>query len=501
MDSGTRAAALLTTALITVTVAAVPGQATSGRGGSEATAVNRPVRDNMFPGKGDTVVDALHYDLHLRWHRATRTLVASEVLRFRAARSARRFNLDLASTLRVTRVSLDGRSVRVSRRGDHKIVFHRAVHRGSRHTLRLSYRGRPVPTWLRSTRVGGERMPLGWMTNDRGEAYTAQDEPFGAFTWYAVNDQPSDKALYDFHIVAPKHWVGVANGVLLSRTKRHSRTVTHWHLSTPASSYLTTVGIGPYKETVDRRVKGLPITYWTPRSEPWTLRKVRYAAKAVTWLQRRVGRFPFPSLGILVAPEGGMETQTMITLGRDKYTLSKDTIVHEIAHQWFGDEVSPLRWHDGWLNEGWATYLAEATWSSHGSKRLLKYTLRFWDMLAPILRRVGGPPARPHKYSAFDSNIYYIPALMWDLVRRKVGDRVFWRTAAAWPRAHRFGSANYASAVRWWSRRTGHDLEPLFHRWLLGRKQPHWSPHPGSQRLGTRADARLAMPRLPDGPK
>ena len=90
----------------------------------------------------------------------------------------------------------------------------------------------------------------------------------------------------------------------------------------------------------------------------------------------------------------------MVTLGRDKYTLSKDTIVHEIAHQWFGDEVSPERWHDGWLNEGWATYLAEATWSSHGSKRLLKYILTYWDMLAPDFRRVGGPPARPMAASA-----------------------------------------------------------------------------------------------------
>lgn len=501
MNSGTRAAALLTTALVTVTVATVPGEATSGRGGSYRTAINHPVRDNMFPGKGDTVVDALHYGLHLRWHRVSRKLVASEALRFRAARNARQFNLDLSSALRVTKVSLDGRSVRISRNGDHKLVVHRAVHRGSRHTLRLAYRGKPVTAWLRSTRVGDASMPLGWMSNGRGEAYTAQDEPYGAYTWYAVNDQPSDKALYDFHIVAPKGWVGVANGLLESRTKRHGRTVTHWHLSTPASSYLTTIGIGPYKETVDHRVKGLPITYWTPRDKPWTLAKVRYAAKAVKWLQHKVGRFPFPTLGILVAPAGGMETQTMITLGRDKYTLSKDTIVHEIAHQWFGDEVSPLRWHDGWLNEGWATYLAEATWSSHGSKKMLKDTLDDWNLWAPIYRERGGPPARPHKDSAFDGNIYYIPAMMWDLVRRKVGDRRFWRLAAAWPREHRFGNANYASAVRWWSRKSGHNLRPLFHRWLLGRKQPVWSPGGGAQRVSPGSGARVAMPRLPDGPK
>ncbi|HEX7740247.1 MAG TPA: M1 family metallopeptidase [Marmoricola sp.] len=475
MHSGFRTSITVAAAgLLATTVATLPSDASTT--GPYATAISHPVRDDMFPAYGNTTVDALHYALSLRWHRATRELTGIETLRFRAAHSAAHFSLDLSSRLHTADVRLDGRPVRVSRPDHHTIDFHHGVVAGNRYTLHLRYHGEPRPVGLRSTRVGGDKMPLGWSSNARGEGYTAQDEPFGAFTWYAVNDQPSDKALYDFRITAPKHWVGVANGRLRSRTKKHGLTRTHWQLTTPASSYLTTVGIGPYKETVDRRVPGLPITYWTPRDQPWTLKKVRYAATAVKWLENKLGRFPFPTLGILVAPQGGMETQTMITLGRNEGDLAKDTIVHEIAHHWFGDEVTPERWHDGWLNEGWATYLAEAVWASHGSASRLNTILTNWSFSAPDWRGRAGPPARPFKHSAFDGNIYYIPALMWDLVRQQVGTAKFWKIAAAWPREHRFGNADYAENLRWWDAQTGLDLEPLFKRWLLDKAEPEWPP-------------------------
>jgi len=489
MNAGMRAVVTaLTAGLVAVTVAVLPGSATDAA--DYSTAVNTPVRDDMYPAYGSTVVDALHYGLDLRWQPQTRVLTGKEALTFRAARSAPSFSLDLAGRLHASDVLLDGHRVQVSHTG-HKLQIHHAVTAGSRHVLRLRYRGVPHQVLLDTTRSGV--MPLGWMTTSSGEAYALQ-EPFGAFTWYAVNDQPSDKAMYDFRIAAPQKWVGVANGTLLSRTVRNGQTITRWHLGVPASSYLTTIGIGPYKQTIDHTIAGLPITYWTPRSSPWTLARLRYTPTAVKWLEKRLGAYPFPSLGILVAPEGGMETETMVTMGRDSYTLSRDVIVHELAHQWFGDEVSPKRWSDGWLNEGWATYMAEATWSAHGSASALDSILTDWNDNAARLRRRGGPPAHPHTSSAFDGNIYYIPALMWDLVRQQVGDATFWKLAAAWPREHRFGSADYDTAVRWWSDKTGIDLVPLFHSWLLAKEQPSWSPAtppPAGRRVASALSSRL----------
>jgi aminopeptidase N len=300
-------------------------------------------------------------------------------------------------------------------------------------------------------------------------------EPYGAYSWYAANDQPSDKAEYDVTIRAPKDMVGISNGVLRSRRIAGDTAVTRWRLSAPASSYLVTIAIGHYTRTLDTGPHGLPITYWTPTGRPGVLRKVEYAPKAVAYLEGLVGRYPFDSLGVLVVPgDSGMETQTMITLGDNRFTLAKDTLVHEIAHQWYGDAVTPNDWSDLWMNEGMATYLAEANWTgSHGPESRTAI-LRRWSTFVGGMRATYGPPAHYADQSFGQGNVYYIPALMWDTIRQRLGDATFWRIAARWPHAHLYTNQSRDSLAAWWSKQAGQDLRPLFHRWLLGSAEPPW---------------------------
>ena len=300
-------------------------------------------------------------------------------------------------------------------------------------------------------------------------------EPFGGYSWYAVNDQPSDKAMYDLTIHAPKDMVGVANGVLRSRRTSGGHTVTRWRLTSPAASYLVTVAIGRYTETKDVGPHGLPISYWTPSDRPGLVSGLRYTPKAIAYLEAKVGRYPFPTLGVLVVPSNSaMETQSMVTLGMQSYNLSRDVLVHELAHQWYGDEVTPDDWSDLWMNEGMATYLAEANWTADHGPQIRPTILREWSFMAPGLRRQYGPPADYHPGSFAEGNAYYIPALMWDTVRQRLGDARFWRLAAAWPRTHRFTSQDRGTLAAWWSKRSGQYLTPLFHQWLLDADQPTW---------------------------
>ena len=269
--------------------------------------------------------------------------------------------------------------------------------------------------------------------------------------------------------------VGVANGELTSRTRSAGHTVTTWRMPEPAASYLVTIAIGHYTETKDTGPHGLPITYWTPSNRPGLIRGLRYTPAAVAYLEGKVGRYPFPTLGVLLVPSNSaMETQSMVTLGESRYTLSRDVLVHEIAHQWYGDEVTPNDWSDLWMNEGMATYLAEGNWTADHQAGSRASILRTWDRTAGGLRAQYGPPADYAPASFAEGNAYYIPGLMWDTIRQRLGDRTFWRLAAAWPRAHRFTSQDRATLAAWWSRRSGQDLRPLFDRWLLGRAEPTW---------------------------
>ena len=86
---------------------------------------------------------------------------------------------------------------------------------------------------------------------------------------------------------------------------------------------------------------------------PRRLANLRVAPDALTWLEKRLGPYPFSTLGFVVVDgDSGMETQTMITLGNDAYTTSERVVVHEIAHHWYGNQVGPADWSEVWMNEG-----------------------------------------------------------------------------------------------------------------------------------------------------
>jgi aminopeptidase N len=434
-------------------------------------AISRPREDSVYPSVGDPGVDALHYGLDLSWDDRAMRLTATETVLFRATRTADHVQLDLARQLLVRHVWLDGKVV--SFRHDAKdLVIAAPVQADSRHVLQVTYAGVPEPVTAPTDRP--DFSTTGWTVAGDGTVWTMQ-EPYGAYSWYAVNDQPSDKAFYDVTIHAPPGKVGVSNGELLSRRAVDGRTVTRWHLPEPAASYLITIAIGKFTQTSDTGPHGLPMSYWTPTDQPAILRQVRYAPKAVAYLERLVGRYPFPSLGVLVVPAmSAMETQSMVTLGTNRYTLTRDVIVHEIAHQWYGDTVTCADWSDLWMNEGMATYLAEVNWTSDHRGKSRAEILRGFSTYAGPLRAQYGPPTDYRPGTFGEGNAYYIPALMWDTIRQRVGDDEFWSLATRWLRTHRVTSQDRDTLAAWWSKASGQDLTPVFHAWLEGPGEPTW---------------------------
>ncbi|HEX5862258.1 MAG TPA: M1 family metallopeptidase [Nocardioides sp.] len=431
-------------------------------------ALSQPVKDRVYPEVGAPGVDALHYQLDLTWDASSETLTGTETLTFRATRDDGSFELDFGKSLTATAVRLDGERAEFRQRGK-DLVVGSPVRRDERYTLEVRYRGTPKPVAAPTTR--DDFSTIGWQITDTGETWTMQ-EPFGAYSWYAVNDHPSDKALYDFTLTTRSPWVGVANGELRSRTETDGNTVTEWHLDEPAASYLVTTAFGNFKMTRDRSDSGVPLTYWTPRGDADAVRSMQVAGEELDWIEEKLGPYPFSTLGLVVVDsESGMETQTMITLGDTDYTLSPSVVVHEIVHHWYGDQVTPRDWRDVWMNEGMTMYL-QMLWDSQ------RYNIPLRDMLFdasaadPSMRSSAGPPANYDPATFGEGNIYYIPALMWDEIRRRVGDQRFWSLVKAWPRSHDNANAGYADITAWWSRKTGQNLRPLFDRWLLGQTSP-----------------------------
>lgn len=431
-------------------------------------AVSEPVEDRVYPSVGDPSVDALHYDLDLAWTPSSDTLTAVETLVFRATATGDHVQLDLGQALTVSSVTVDGADADFDHPGK-DLVVHLDTRADRRYTMVISYAGSPRPVSAPTTR--GDFSTLGWTTTTDHAAWTMQ-EPYGAYSWYAVNDQPADKALYSFTIAAPEPMMGVANGTLDSRDMQDGTSITRWHLDEPASSYLVTIAIGDFQETKDRSTSGVPITYWTPRGAAYTIKGLRSTAPAVDWVEGKLGPYPFSSLGILlVDSRSGMETQSMITLGRTDYTTAPQVLVHEIVHQWYGDEITPRDWRDVWMSEGMALYL-QGLWEAEHDHRSVESLMAEWGSIEPQMRRESGPPADYDPATFGEGNIYYGPALMWDELRKRLGDDEFWRLVREWPTVHEDGNAGYDDITSWWSQQTGRDLRPFFDAWLLGRKSP-----------------------------
>ena len=244
-----------------------------------------------------------------------------------------------------------------------------------RYTLVIVYGGTPQPVPAPTKRSDFDT--IGWTTTPDGEVWTMQ-EPYGAYSWYAVNDQPSDKALYSFTISAP--------APLGRRRQRRAGLAQHRGRRDHDPLGARRAGGVVPRHDRDRRPRrdegplgsGVPITYWTPRGRPGLVAKLREAPAGLAWLEERLGPFPFGSLGFLIVDsDSGMETQTMITLGDTTYATSPEVLVHEMAHQWYGDQVTPADWRDVWMNEGMAMYL-QGAWMAEAQGTTIESVMDQW---------------------------------------------------------------------------------------------------------------------------
>ena len=419
---------------------------------------SRPVADPLYPRHGNPGLDVLHYGLDLSW--ADRALSGTATLRIRPTADAGTIRLDF-KPYALDGVTVDGSAVQSVVEAE-KLIVPAVLERDKPVTLTVRYHGEPSTTPMPSHRNDTE--PLGLTVTDDGGAWTMQ-EPFGAFTWYPANDQPSDEALYDIAVTVPPGWTAIAGGTPAGQ----SGTTFRYRSTDPVAAYLQTLAIGRYRKVTGTGPHGLPLTYWyRPGVDEKLLPSLRKSPAYLSFLEQRFGPYPFPTGGIvLVDSASGMETQQMITMGGRISTVAnfEEDLLHEYAHQWFGDSVTPATWTDLWLNEGWAMY-AQYLYDQSVRKysdALLESYLRERDT---TLRARLGPPAHPRAANFAESNVYICPAAMLKELNDALGDRRFFALATAWVQTQRNTQQTRASFTAFVNRHTGQNFTGLLNAWL-----------------------------------
>ncbi|MFF1544956.1 M1 family metallopeptidase [Streptomyces sp. NPDC058291] len=422
--------------------------------------------DPYFPLAGNGGYHVSHYDLTLRYDPKSRHLDGTAVLTARATQRLSRFDLDFEG-LKITGLTVDHVKAEHRRDGQELVITpRRALRKGERFQVAVAYQGTPAPV------TDPDGSLDGWIPTDDG-AFVA-GEPQGAMTWFPADNHPLDKSSYDFTVTVPHGRTAVANGVLVGQRTAKGKTTFHWRQTEPMAAYLATATIGTFQVTQYTTRNGVRVyDAVDPREAAAAKPVLKKLPSVLDWESGLFGPYPYRAAGSIVdhAPNVGyaLETQT-----RPVYDSAPDlsTLVHESAHQWFGDSVSLTSWKDIWLNEGFATYAEWLYAEQHGGDSAQKA----FDAL--YARPAGDglwafPPGDPGSGAhIFGTPVYARGAMALHALRTAVGDRDFFRILRAWARLHRYGHGTTAQFERLAERQSGKKLDRLFMTWLYTRGKP-----------------------------
>ncbi|GAA4963275.1 M1 family metallopeptidase [Actinoplanes utahensis] len=460
-------AALAATAL-TIAGTGVAAQAAPAPGGPG-------VGDEYYPDYGNSGYDVSHYDIRLRYTPATDRLTGTTTILATAKQDLSRLNLDFL--LDVSSVRVNNRPATFTREGEHELVVTpaRPVPAGGALTIVVQYAGVP------STKVGAGY--TAWIRTPDGAL--AIGEPEIAWWWYPSNDHPSDKATFDVSVSVPDGLEAISNGVQPRPPVRETLGYTRWSWRSvkPQATYLTFLAVGQYDVTTDTSADGLPVYNAYSQLLPQDFRdaaqsSVERTAEVVEWGSTLFGPYPFEALGGVVTPPGtlgfALENQTRPTYSSAFFRRGSNTsvVVHEQAHQWFGDSVSVAEWKHIWLNEGFASY-AEWLWSEKNeegtAQEIFDYLYATYPDDAAIWTTA---PADPGVAELFGDAVYDRGAMTLHQLRLAVGDEDFFAIVRTWPTVNRYGDVTTDEFIALAEKISGENLDDLFQAWLYTPSKP-----------------------------
>ncbi len=426
------------------------------------------VGDPYFPGLGNGGFDVDHYTLDRTWLADQGELEGVVTIDATATQDLSRFNLDLAG-LDVRSVTVAGEEATATHKGRELTIDPaRDLADGADFTTVVTYSGTPVPI-----QEGTEIFDLGWHTDGR-EAFVVS-EPSGAQTFFPVSDHPTDKATYTIRVTAPEDQTVAANGLLVEQNDTgHGTRSWTYEEEEPMASYLVQVAIGDYELVDAGKVGDVTLRHaFHRKASDRASDAVKATADMITLLDDVYGSFPFDAYGVLVVDEAlgfALETQSLTIIGTDIASQGADAdqiLLHELAHQWVGDAVSPATWKDVWLNEGFATY-AEWLWLERTGQGSAAHTARRLSGTSGLDR----PPGDPGPQELFSNTVYVRGGMTLQALREDVGDDAFFEILRRWVDEHRGSTASTKDFISLAEEVSGHDLGPLFQRWLYDEGVP-----------------------------
>lgn len=459
----------------------------SGRAAFSAGALGRAAA-------GSARYDLLRYDLELAIDPATTSIEGrAELVLASVVPALSEVVLDLGEGLRVdsvtTRLNVEVAPelqwVRLAHEhaGDSLSVFLPvSLAAGDSVALRVHYGGHPPVV------DGDMGLIFGTHHQGAGPLVASNCEPAYSRYWRPCKDRPDDKSTARVAVTVPADLIAVSNGTLVEERDNPDGTRTFvWYERYPIAAYLLSVAISDYvllgEQCLTDMGTAVPLRHWVfAQDEADAAIEFAPTCDMVSFLEGTpaaplLGPYPF-------APEkyghaafdwgGAMEHQTVTSIGYSILTglgTAELIVLHELAHQWLGDAVTPAGWADIWLNEGFATY-CEALWREHTRGR--EGYLAYMDYARDGRDWAGRSPVYD-PYPVFPGAVIYDKgAWILHMLRGRIGDEAFFALLHDWATdpAHLYGNVTTQEFVAAASAAGGEDLGPFFWPYLTTDEVP-----------------------------
>jgi aminopeptidase N len=444
-----------------------------------------PTRANVLRGEYGPFRannDLLSYDLQVRVDPDKKFISGRNTIRFKMLRDDTRIQLDLFAHLAVDGITLNGTPLTYQRELNAVFIdFPRTLKRGRTYAIDFAYSGYPIET-SRFGALAFRKDPAGrhWIN-------TACEGP-GASVWWPNKDQWRDEVEHmRMSVSIPNDLVDVSNGKFVGKQDLgDGYTRWDWQINYPINNYNVSLNIGNYVHFSDRAGDMQLDFYVLPEHLDKARTQFAQAGPMIDIYQKYVGEYPFKKDGykLIEVPYSGMEHQSAVTYGNrfaNGY-LERDwtgvgisskfdfIIIHESAHEWFGNSVSAADVSDMWIQEGWTTYL-EAVYVEHmfgaadGLTYINSYKKKIQHKL-PVITERG-----LHRTPPGDQ--YFKGALFVHTLRGIVADDTrWWKLLRQFYDEFKYRNIMTEDIVRFFNRKTGRNLGPVFDQYLRRTEIP-----------------------------
>jgi len=424
-----------------------------------------------------STLDVTYYRIQLSVDPDHQRVVGRVTIALRTeARAPDSLHLDLSDSMRVTAVRRDGRSVSFTHRGG-VLAVSAETSGGGREVLEVDYGGHPAGNGFTFAR------------GEDGPRIASYGMPYHARQWWPSHDVTADKAdSADIEITVPDGLLAVSNGRLVGRERGPDGTTAfRWAERHPIYPDVVSVAIAPYATFSLSHMEAdgdtLPLRFYVFREDSAKAREdFSILPDVLSFYERLYGPYPFADekygIAEFVLPSF-REHQTIPSLGSARITGTHRydwILAHDLAHQWFGNSLTPASWKDVWLNESFAQY-SSLLWLAHTRGRAA-----FDSTIGSLASRdVPGSlqvADTTNIRSMFGALTFGKGPVVLDRLRRVMGDSAFFLALRRYATRFAYGTVTTRDFETVAERASGRSLDGFFREWVYGSGTPRDSVSP-----------------------